>query len=61
MPSKDEIRVIQKRELTRLHLVREGLQSINMATRTCEAEMEAEDVAYVLQKVEELKAEEQKQ
>ena len=58
MPSKEEIRVIQKRELTRLHLIKEGLQSINTATVACEAEMEAEDVAYVIKKIQELKASE---
>jgi hypothetical protein len=55
MPSKDEMRVIQKRELTRLELIKAGLMTLDTATGACVAEMEAEDVAYVKKTVEEMK------
>jgi hypothetical protein len=44
---KDEMRVIQKRQLTQLKLVQLGLNPIALAVKVAEAEMEAEDVAYV--------------
>jgi hypothetical protein len=55
MPSKDEMRVIQKRQLTQLKLVQLGLNPIALAVKVVEAEMEAEDVAYVNEIVSELK------
>ena len=51
MPSKDEVRVIQKRELTKLKLVEMGLSPISQVVMATEAEMEAEDVAYVNEKI----------
>lgn len=51
MPSKDEIRVIQKRELTKLKLIKAGRFTLEDAIMATEAEMEAEDVAYVNEKV----------
>lgn len=50
MPSKDEIRVLQKRELTRLRFIMEGRISLEDAILATEAEMEVEDVAYVKEK-----------
>jgi len=55
MPPKDELRVIQKRELTQLKLVQLGHDKIERAIIAKEAEMEAEDVAYVNEKMSELK------
>ena len=54
MPSKDEMRVIQKRQLIQLKMVQLGHDTINKAVKMTEAEMEAEDVAYVNEKVAEL-------
>ena len=54
MPSKDEMRVIQKRQLIQLKMVQLGHDSIEKAVKTTEAEMEAEDVAYVNEKIAEL-------
>ena len=56
MPSKEETRVIQKRQLVQLKMVQLGLSTIDKAVTATEAEMEAEDVAYVNEKIAELKA-----
>jgi len=50
MPSKEEIRIIQKRELTKLKLVQLGRYTLEDAIVATEAEMEIEDVAYVNEK-----------
>ena len=54
MLSKDELRVIQKRLLTQLKMVHKGYISIENAMKMTEAEMEAEDVAYVNEKITEV-------
>ena len=51
MSCKDEMRVIQKRELIKLKLVEMGLSPISQVVMSTEAEMEAEDVAYVNEKL----------
>jgi len=47
MPSKDELRMLQKRELSRLKFVQEGRFTLEDAILAVSTEMEGEDVAYV--------------
>ena len=55
MPSKDEMRVIQKRHLMQLKMIQLGHNTIDNAITAAEAEMEVEDVAYVNEKAKETK------
>jgi|GEM_PF-6998725 len=47
MPSIDELRVIQKRNLTKLLMVQAGHIAFDTAITEAIAEMDAEDVSYV--------------
>ena len=55
MACKDEIRIAQKQKLVQLKMVKNNRTTLDDLITMTEAEMEAEDVAWVEKKVSEMK------
>lgn len=53
MPNERELRAEQKRRLYQLLLIKKGINSLDDYIKQTKAEMDTEDVAYVLQQLEE--------